>query len=181
VTCERCGQAPGAITYTEYGEDGARKLRICAACARELGFDVEPAAESPATAGAPEIAKVVGILGIEAVLGAAGSRPEPDDPRECPGCGMTGNELRQESLFGCPACYDAFRDSLDPLFRRIHGAVMHRGRVPGGRAADPVDVDRLRRDLCDAIAQEDFERAARLRDRLRRAGAPGADDPEGPS
>jgi protein arginine kinase activator len=177
VSCERCGRGPAAISYTEYGEQGQRKLRICAGCARELGFDVPPEAgvvesappEAPADA---PVAKLVGILGIEAVIQAAG-RAEPDDPRECPGCGMTGNELRREPLFGCPVCYETFHESLDALFRRIHGAVAHRGRVPGGGTAGLVDVESLRRELDDALAHEDYERAARLRDRLRQARGQG--------
>jgi protein-arginine kinase activator protein McsA len=43
----------------------------------------------------------------------------------------------------------------------------------------PVDVEGLRRDLFDAIANEDYERAARLRDRLRQANQPTDDDSRG--
>lgn len=178
MSCERCGQAPGAITYTEYGEDGARKLRICPACARELGFDVgdAPPAAAPPPAGSEVVAKVVGILGIETVVETRPGTREPEDPRECPGCGMTGTELRRAPLFGCPMCYETFEKSLDPLFRRLHNAVAHRGRVPGGRTVHPVDREVLRRDLRDAIANEDFERAAQIRDRLRRAGESSGDE-----
>jgi protein arginine kinase activator len=180
VSCEKCGRGSAAITYTEYGEQGSRKLRICASCARELGFDVPPetgcAEDAPADV---PVAKLVGILGIEAVIQAAAGRAEPDDPRECPSCGMTANELRKEPLFGCPVCYETFHESLDALFRRIHGAVAHRGRVPGGGTAGIVDVEALRRELEDALAREDYERAARLRDRLRQARAPGGPETTG--
>jgi protein-arginine kinase activator protein McsA len=70
---------------------------------------------------------------------------------------------------------------LVPLLQRVHEAVVHRGRLPGGRAPAPppgpmampaTDTERLadlRRRLEDAIRGERYEEAARLRDDLRRA------------
>jgi protein arginine kinase activator len=191
VTCERCGKNAAEVTYTEYSDGDAQKRQICGVCARALGFDLgqTPPAPPPSPppvvkppVGGPPVAKLLGILSIETTIGAAdlGAEKE-DDPRQCPGCGMTGNELRREPLFGCPRCYETFHESLDPLFRRLHGAVRPRGRVPGGETTSPVDVDGLRRDLHSAIANEDFEEAARLRDRLRQAPPPATKEepPEG--
>ena len=191
MNCEKCGKNPAAITYTEYSEGTAQKLRICAECAQRLGFDISerpdaPLGETPPPPLMPPLtvpapAKLFGILSIKATIGpAVVGEPEDHDPRECPGCGMTGTELQKQPLFGCPKCYETFNDSLDPLFRRIHGAVQHRGRVPGGKTTGPVNVDELRRDLRSAIANEDFEEAARLRDRLRQA-ASRIERPRGPS
>ena len=183
MNCERCGQPDAIITYTEYAGAEARTLRICETCARRLGFEIrrgrepgtdDPAAESPSVPG-----ELFGVLSIEATLDPAvvSEAPEEDDPRECPGCGMTGNELRRQPRFGCASCYETFNESLDPLLRRIHGAVRHRGRLPGGKVARPVDAESLRGELAIAIANEDFEAAAKIRDRLRRAD-PDADLPE---
>ncbi len=80
------------------------------------------------------------------------------------------------------ACARAFGKALPPLFKRIHGGIRHRGRLPGGREAVFLDPAEVRRQLAEAIRNEDFEEAARLRDRLRRLGhAEGEDadsDPE---
>jgi len=100
----------------------------------------------------------------------------------CPGCGMTPQDFKQKGRLGCPRCYEAFRQELVPLLQRVHEAVVHRGRLPGGRAPAPPppgpmampasDTERLadlRRRLEDAIRGERYEEAARLRDDLRRA------------
>jgi protein arginine kinase activator len=153
VNCERCGERPASLRYTEVQEGEARKLRICEACAASLGFGSEPeqATEQPApvAAGEPE--------------------PKGEDPRRCPACGLGAGELKTQTLLGCPTCYETFADRLDELLRRVHGAVRHEGRLPGGRTVAAPDLDALQRDLEAAIARDDFEAAARLRDLLRRA------------
>ena len=164
--CQRCGQRPATIRYTEVRDGEARKLWICEECAETLGYEVgEPtdasgAEESDSEPGLqPEPAKIK----PKVVVGPGAGR--------CPRCGLTPGEFRRLSRFGCAHCYEAFGRALEPLFKRIHGATRHRGRLPGGREADFSDPSELRRQLSEAIRSEDFEAAARLRDRLRRLGS----------
>ena len=57
--------------------------------------------------------------------------------------------------------------------RKIHGASLHRGRNPEYDKMDPQasmpirEEERLGQELEKAIADEDFERAAELRDKLK--------------
>ncbi|HEV3121504.1 MAG TPA: UvrB/UvrC motif-containing protein, partial [Isosphaeraceae bacterium] len=66
--------------------------------------------------------------------------------------------------------YEAFRDQLMPLLENIHEHTSHAGKVPK-RA--PRNSERqntliqLRNDLKRAIAAEDYETAARVRDQIR--------------
>jgi protein arginine kinase activator len=196
MKCERCGENPAEIDYTEYREGRASKLKICSECARKLGFEEESALPEDAPAGEPPpgpetsgssppsppkivaaTVKVVGVLGGGGT--ASGAKPESEafGHRTCPGCGLTAAELKAQSLFGCPRCYETFAEALDPLLKRVHGATTHRGRLPGGAVADAADPDELRRDLREALSREDYETAARIRDRLRQAGEPF--EPEG--
>jgi len=83
---------------------------------------------------------------------------------------MTTEEFARRSLFGCAACYEAFDEDLDLLLKRLHGAVAHRGRLPQrGPTRREGEPGSLRRELDRAVRDGDFERAARLRDRLRDA------------
>lgn len=171
MSCDRCGKNPGTVRYTEVREGEAHKQKICEDCARELGFLLEgeetalPA--DPASTHDPQL-----VISIEAKGTSEPEKSEYDGLR-CPGCGITGAELRRRPLFGCPLCYEAFRRPLESLLVKIHGSLEHRGRLPGGRTAAPVDVERLRREIDEAVANGDFESAARLRDRLKRRGASG--------
>jgi len=86
----------------------------------------------------------------------------------CEQCGMTFTQFRDKSLLGCPACYSAFEGPLTPLLERAHeGGTHHIGKTPrrGGAGIErQVQLTRLRKRLDDAVASEDYELAARLRD-----------------
>lgn len=173
MTCDRCGQRPGEIRYTELAEGKAQKQLVCAVCARELGFgpeEAEPdAPESETQPAGPAVAKLFGVVSIEATLTGDLSPALTEDDRRCPECGLTSSAFRAQSLFGCARCYETFEDGLDPLLKRLHGAVAHRGRVPRGRQnAVETAPAQLRAELEDALRTQDYERAARLRDRLRK-------------
>jgi protein arginine kinase activator len=90
----------------------------------------------------------------------------------CENCGMTFSKFREHSLLGCPQCYTAFEAVLSPLIERApEGATHHLGKVP--RRAGPgeqrqADLRRMRKRLSEAVAAEDYELAARLRDDLRK-------------
>lgn len=113
----------------------------------------------------------------------------------CPRCGLTYAAFRQHGLLGCEACYAAFGEALGALLERAGGAPHHVGKSPrvgadrptdpaAGRlnpeapvarsvpTLDPEDRQRresvLRKQLAEAVAAEQYERAVCLRDELRR-------------
>ena len=75
-------------------------------------------------------------------------------------------EYRAEGRLGCPNDYIVFARGLLPELNRTHGATRHVGKVVHRRPST-VDRLRLRTRLRDAVAREDYEEAARLRDLLR--------------
>ncbi|MEM7627530.1 MAG: UvrB/UvrC motif-containing protein [Planctomycetota bacterium] len=86
----------------------------------------------------------------------------------CEICGLTFAEFRESSLLGCPSCYQSFEQPLGPLLERAHeGGTHHIGKVPrraGVGEQRQMALQRLRRQLDDAVLAEDYELAARLRD-----------------
>jgi len=92
----------------------------------------------------------------------------------CPDCGMTLAEFKAKGRFGCPRDYEVFAAHLDPLFERIHDVTppRHKGRRP--EPADEADalvrqrreIAGLRDQLQGAVAEENYELAAHLRDRI---------------
>ncbi|MEX0774634.1 MAG: UvrB/UvrC motif-containing protein [Phycisphaeraceae bacterium] len=89
----------------------------------------------------------------------------------CDNCGLTFGEFRENSLMGCPECYHAFEAPLGPLLERAHeGATHHIGKVPrraGASEQRQQHLLRMRKQLADAVAGEDYETAAHLRDEIR--------------
>ena len=89
----------------------------------------------------------------------------------CNDCGLSFADFRESSLLGCPNCYKMFEEPLGSLLERAHeGATNHIGKVPcraGAAEQRQVQVLRMRKQLEEAVAGEDYERAAGLRDSIR--------------
>ena len=88
----------------------------------------------------------------------------------CDQCGMTYAEFQKGGMLGCANCYKAFKVPLTALLQRVHGNTQHAGRVPGGvhsGVSIRMNIDRLKQKLQRAVADEEYEQAARLRDAIR--------------
>ena len=88
----------------------------------------------------------------------------------CEQCGMTYLEFQKCGMLGCANCYQAFKTPMTALLQRVHGNTQHAGRVPGGVHSGTsirMNIDRLRQKLQKAVADEEYEQAAKLRDTIR--------------
>ena len=86
----------------------------------------------------------------------------PKLPKSCPACNTTFADFNKHGLFGCPKCYDFFEKDLMELFKNLHGTFLHVGSSP-----EPDAAETLRKQLQAAVAVEDYEEAARLRDLIK--------------
>ncbi len=94
----------------------------------------------------------------------------PDVGRKCTVCGSTLQDIQKRSQLGCSHCYTAFGKEVNTLLRRVHGTTTHAGKIPAsshGRIRLERQVEELREELQKAIAAEQYERAAELRDEIR--------------
>jgi protein arginine kinase activator len=194
VKCDRCDNE--ATVHEVRIENGKRREKhLCEQCAKSEG--VSPQVPAPITALLTQFVTqgTPGAAGGETPA-AAGAKTVP-----CPGCGMTYAQFRQTGLLGCPQCYEAFESQLLPLIARAHeGGTRHVGKtpkaVPGGsggtRIAKPAasapakppeapkpnpqataeKIALLRKRLNEAVAAEEYEKAAKLRDELARLQKP---------
>jgi len=90
---------------------------------------------------------------------------------QCPRCGLQYSSFKETGRLGCSECYTSFQFQLRPLLRRIHGDTRHRGKAPthGGVAGSGArEIQRLHDDLQRAVESEEFEKAAGIRDEIRR-------------
>jgi protein arginine kinase activator len=92
------------------------------------------------------------------------------DQLTCPVCQITFGEFRSTGRLGCPHDYEVFRDELMPLLENIHESTRHSGKAPNRAPRDPKQqtmLIQLRNDLKRAVAAEDYESAARVRDMIK--------------
>jgi protein arginine kinase activator len=97
-------------------------------------------------------------------------KPSEISDKKCPTCGMQFSDFSKTGRLGCGNCYLTFRSQLNGLLRKIHGSTQHRGKVPftPGDVMKPLREERkLQEELRKAVEEEDFEKAAKLRDRIK--------------
>ena len=84
-------------------------------------------------------------------------------------------KLQKTGHVGCADCYDVFGDELFPLIRRIHGNTTHCGKnsdrtVQKAEKHEPTKEEKiaqLKNELDAAVKEQNFERAAELRDTIK--------------
>lgn len=168
MLCDVCKQAEATVHLTQIVNGEKRESHLCEACARsdtEAGW-LEPVFSFNKFLG--------GLLDPETAsgLGAGTARARV----RCPNCGLTFADFKRLGHLGCSECYETFDQQLEPVLRRIHGGTAHTGKVPakaGTALRRRREMDRLRQELQAAVAKEEYERAAELRDRLRALEAEG--------
>lgn len=153
--CQRCQESRATVHITDTTPE-KRELHLCEDCAEKEGVIIKQHHHST-----NEILQQ--LIKQKTGLGAAGDL-------ECPDCGMTFREFHVKGQLGCPNDYQAFRKVLEPLIERAHeGATHHAGKVPptaSEKARKDAGLRRLRRELEEAIQQEKYELAARVRDQI---------------
>jgi protein arginine kinase activator len=165
MQCENCGERPAAIHLTQIVNNTVTQQHLCEVCAAEKGVHTEAS-----------VAKFP-LSDFLASMGEAGAPAAPAaDAGACAACGATLQDFQDTGRLGCPECYTTFATHLRTLLRRVHGASQHVGApyrspadlgAPPAAAVVPPDLTALREGLQRAVAAEDFELAARLRDQIR--------------
>jgi protein arginine kinase activator len=163
MKCQYCSN-PATVHLTKLVKKQKLELHLCETCAEKH--------QSP-----PAELSLSSIL--ESVIGQHVSPVAEELSRLiCPTCGIKYMEFRADGRLGCPADYEVFRAGLVPILQRIHRATRHAGKVPRGAARDAnatAELLDLRQQLRRAVRDEDYERAAALRDLIRQKE--GSDEP----
>lgn len=186
MLCQVCQKNDAVVTYTEIVNGVKNEKHICQECANKYtGFG-----------GAPFIIGNSNLLSslLASVLGHSGNNMSDSGMKKsnivCPSCGMTYNEFLKYSKYGCVDCFKTFSPILESYLKKIQGSCEHTGKVPykmketvvlpGIEAAPkttsetvPTEskelpkIELLRQQLQQAIADEAYEEAAKLRDQIK--------------
>ena len=163
MLCENCQKNEATIHLTEIVDGARSEMHLCEHCAQEQGIAVK--SQIP-------INELLGSL-----LASQPSDEElfglSDKELSCPHCGFTLEQYRKEAVLGCPYDYEIFEKALLPLIKKAHnGKTTHRGKVPSKMPEDAkkqVEISNLRQQLEAAVQSEDYELAAKLRDKIKKS------------
>ncbi|KIL37150.1 hypothetical protein SD70_30975 [Gordoniibacillus kamchatkensis] len=162
MMCQECGKKPATLHFTKIVNGEKTEFHICESCAREKGELI------PGTSGGFSIHNLLsGLLDFEPSQSQSAAKVHK---LRCDNCGLTYSQFSKLGRFGCSQCYESFSERLDPLFKRVHGNIVHTGKVPkrsGSIIQHKREIDRLKREMMSSIEREEFEKAAELRDQIK--------------
>jgi len=159
--CQICQKNEATIHLTEINDGVRTEMHLCEHCAQEEGIAVK--SHLPIN---------------ELLANLLATQPSGDElfggseqELSCPHCGFTLDQFTKKAVLGCPYDYDVFEKSLLPLIERAHdGKTTHCGKVPSKATKDTkkqVELMTLQRQLEAAVKSEDYELAAKLRDKIK--------------
>jgi len=143
-------------------ENGVKKeMHLCEKCAKEkFGFIFKGKVPTNNT-----------IKGIIELMKDETYAKKTTNVSYCPECGMSYLEFSETGRIGCPGCYRHFNERFRPIIQRMHRNDKHIGKIPRkheGRHHLENTIERCRLEMDKAVKNEEFERAAEIRDEIKR-------------
>jgi len=174
-TCQSCNARPAVVQFVQVTGDQRREMWLCRECALSVGMRQQVEAFqrlSQLLMQQPAMTEITDEM--RAALGTT-----------CRRCKLVFEEFVKSGLLGCPECYNEFRDLLKPVLRRLHGVTRATTEkksesapfsVPRKPCLEPETVsgattesrEHLELQLNLALLEENYERAAEIRDQLKK-------------
>lgn len=169
MLCDKCKKKEAVIFYNESINGQKRSFALCNECAAE--------AEKSGEIGTFDLPKKIydPFEDMNSIFGSLFGIPQyqkmaVEEAKKCTLCGAKFEDLVAEGKVGCPECYKVFSDELAATISKIHGTTTHTGGAPArfmeGRERKR-QIEALGAELKQAISEEEYERAATLRDEIR--------------
>jgi protein arginine kinase activator len=172
MVCDICGKKKATVHLTEIVDEQMSEMHLCEECARQKSTQME---------------QQFGLADLLAGLSADTSKASTSKEGEksalkCSRCGLAYEDFRKFGRLGCGECYTSFKEHLTGLLRKIHGSNKYMGKTPSKYQENQTaslsqgattallpteDLSDLKKQLQSAVAAEDFEKAAVIRDKIR--------------
>lgn len=178
MLCDNCGKREANVKYSENINGRKRELNLCEECSHKLGIDQMDFSMPIDFSNFFE--------GFMDNFGSSEFVPMLNELKtlKCNSCGYTFDDIANTGRLGCKDCYSVFEDRLDPIIKRIQGSNKHVGRI--GKIIDskidnkntgnkeekvkqPIsEKEKLEYELKEAIKEERYEDAAKIRDEIKK-------------
>jgi len=158
MLCEECGKNQATVSITVTTSNGVNTRRLCPECVKKMELNLSKG----------DIQSF-----LSSVLSVLGNQKKTEEVSVvCSACGLSFAEFEHTGRLGCAQCYRDFSQQLKPSLQKIHGRTQHAGRKPKAFVNDPQQerlekINELRKQMDEAVSDENFEEAARIRDELR--------------
>src|SRR2546421_3956247 len=155
MLCDVCKCNDATVFLTQILEGKMHKVNLCEACSKEKGVQDR---------------RTFALADLLLGLGATDEIEKGGLSQKCPVCGFSQADFKKTGRLGCSTCYTTFAEGLATLLKAMHKGTEHVGKLPQ-RAHRTVELnDRMRaltENLQKAVAEENYESAASLRDQIK--------------
>jgi len=170
--CSFCPGNTATCHLTKVVNGKLLEIHVCEKCIPEVkdsnlaDFDIwDAVSKLAAEKGMPDPSQGVEPPPVEEISAKSLLMESSSDTAACPACGFSNEDLRKIGRLGCPQCYDVFEDMLKGVIKDCQKGPRHTGKVPHGMMT--LKLKRLEEQLDDAVREERFEEAAKLRDQIK--------------
>lgn len=178
MICQKCKVREATVTITKFINNMQITMHLCPECSKNFSPGLQK--------------QISGVNNILMRMMGASDLIENDtdaDTRICPVCGMTFAEFRKKGTIGCEKCYEVYRDRFESILKRLHGNYKHVGLSYEGITHETmqaehldmtvqkkeenkeesiaVKISNLKKALDEAVAKEEYEEAAKIRDMIK--------------
>lgn len=182
MLCENCGKKQANVKYTQIINGERKEMNLCEECSEKLGIS-NMDFKMPIN-----FSSFLGDFFDEFEKSSFMPALEPIKTLKCDTCNLTFEEFMNTGKLGCSNCYSAFESKIDPILKNIHGNNRHVGRL--GKIEEKTNsikengtikttkkeeakgekskVDKLKEELKQAIKEERYEEAAKIRDEIKK-------------
>lgn len=166
MLCQNCKKREANTHIVRTVGNNTVEMHLCSECAKESGFETSFSVS-------------------DFLFGDMLSSPFIKNKVErCPVCNSTFAQISASGKVGCGNCYKTFEKELMPTVARLHSLPLHKGKTPGkGKTKETVGeiakpkvkrltkeerIAKLKAEQEEMIKCENFEKAAELRDKIKK-------------
>lgn len=154
MICSKCKTNQATFVYKQNINGKESTMALCPACAKDAGI----------------VKSMVSPLFNSFLSNSSNIQHPQFSTKKCTLCALTFNDILSLGKVGCPECYNTFKEELKNTIRSIHGTAKHVGLTPSGNLQISNNIseeEKLRIELENAIREENYEKAAEIRDTIR--------------
>lgn len=159
MICEVCKDRTAVFHVQQIMGEDVYEMHLCRECASKKGISKDGKSFDFS------LSKLLtGFIKNTALPAKSGNELET-----CRTCGTKVSEMKEDGQVGCPDCYNSFRSRIAAVISINGSYIYHTGKLPSKLKAYKtilIDKEYLKRELEDAVNNEEYENAVILRDKL---------------
>jgi protein arginine kinase activator len=159
MICEICKDKTAVFHVQQIMGDNIFEMHLCRDCASKKGISKDGKSFDFS------LSKLINNLTKKETLPGK----SPNEMEMCKTCATKISDMKEEGQVGCPDCYTYFRSTIAADISLNGSYVHHKGKLPNKLKAYKtilIDKEYLKRELEEAVNNEEYESAVILRDKL---------------